>query len=43
MMVTEVPLDEVNGKGAVAAVWGLPVDRPVPKTLISIPGAKDCA
>lgn len=41
LMVTEVPFDEVSGKGVVVTVWGLPVDRPVPKTLISIPGAKD--
>ena len=42
LTVTEVPLDEVYGKGAVV-VWGLgSVERSVPKALISIPGAKDC-
>src|SRR5579864_2745537 len=41
-MVTDVPLDEVSGKGTVVTVCGLPVERPVPNTLISIPGAKDC-
>ncbi len=34
---------ERNGKGTPAAVWGLPVDNPVPNMLISIPGANDWA
>lgn len=40
MIVTDVPLDDVSGKGTVVTVCGLPVERPVPNTLISIPGAK---
>ena len=43
LIVTEVPLDEVTGRGAAETVCGVPEDRPVPNTLISIPGAKDWA
>ena len=42
MIVTVVPLADVTGRGAVLMICGLPEDRPVPNTLISIPGAKDC-
>ena len=42
-MVTDVPLDDASGRGTVETVWGMPEERPVPNTLISIPGAKDGA
>ena len=43
MIVTDVPLADVTGRGAELMVCGLPEDKPVPNTAISIPGAKDCA
>ena len=42
LIVTVVPLEEITGRGVTVIVSGLPEDRPVPNTLISIPGAKDC-
>jgi hypothetical protein len=42
LIVTDVPLADARGRGAELTICGLPEERPVPNTLISIPGAKVC-